>query len=112
MSSGERHGSAHTAGTLVLATAAATPQQTGIDVGVEAVRDEGRQEGLKQGREQGREQGLERSVQQAREVLRTQLRSLGWTVPPTLDARITACTDLMRWLLQTSTTTDVESALR
>ena len=242
MSSGERHASAHTAGTLVLATAAATPQQTGIDVGVawndgknlrapdlsvglplskpgwasvapplaieyagvgqneaeltakigellefgtrliwvvrlvgplrveiheqgaamrivdadavltapgileqdvpvralidpdmavetalhnilarkgyrslEAVREEGREAGREEGREAGHEQGREQTLQEAREVLRTHLRGLGWTVPPALDARITACTaipTLMRWLFQTATATDVESALR
>ena len=34
MSAGERHGNAHIAGSLVIATAAPSPQATGIDVGV------------------------------------------------------------------------------
>jgi Uma2 family endonuclease len=34
MTAGRRHGGAHAAGAMTLATAAATPQQTGIDVGV------------------------------------------------------------------------------
>ena len=34
MTAGGRHGSAHTAGTLTVATAALSASQTGIDVGV------------------------------------------------------------------------------
>ena len=79
---------------------------------LDAVREEGRKEGHKEGHKEGREDGR---LEQTREILRLQLSARGWTIPPTLDERITACSvlpTLMRWLSQVAGAADVEAALR
>ncbi len=71
---------------------------------LDAVRDEAREEGREEGR-----------LDQTRNILQVQLTARGFTIPPALGQRITACTDLltlMRWLSQVAGAPDVEAALR
>ncbi|MBL9102765.1 MAG: Uma2 family endonuclease [Myxococcales bacterium] len=75
---------------------------------LDAVRSEGHQEGHEEGHQEGVLAGL-------KQALRIQLTARGWTTPPELAARITACTDLptlTRWITQCATAGDVEAALR
>lgn len=70
-----------------------------------------RQEGI----EMGRHQELRHSLAAARKTLVDQFAARGWTVAPTLHARIDACTDLpllFRWMTQVGAAPDIETVLR
>lgn len=62
-----------------------------------------------------REEEREANLGQLRELLRRQFAARGWTLSPTLAARVAGCTDvatLGRWLAQLGAASDVEAALR
>ena len=67
------------------------------------------------GRDAGREEGREEQLARVRGALQQQLQARGWTLAPSLQARIAACTDilvLMRWSNASITAASAEAALR
>lgn len=82
---------------------------------IEAILQKGREQGREEGVAVGTEKATAAALETARQHLCAQLAARGWTLAPSLSARITACRDhstLLKWLLASVTADSAESTLR